>query len=109
MIDTLGAEALARFQKYQATSTEGDTLTIDANGLILCPGFIDMHAHSDLHLLTHPSHIPKLTQGVTTEIVGQDGIAYAPITDATLPRIRKQITGWNGNPENPPPFWDRQD
>src|ERR1700679_2638656 len=72
IIDTLGPEALTR---YRAMSTEGDARIIDANGLVLCPGFIDMHAHSDLHLLTHPSHVPKLIQGLTTEIVGKDGIA----------------------------------
>jgi N-acyl-D-amino-acid deacylase len=66
-------------------SPEGETLVIDANGLVLCPGFIDMGAHSDLHLITHPSHIPRLTQGLTTEIIGQGGICYAPITDPILP------------------------
>jgi N-acyl-D-amino-acid deacylase len=50
-----------------------DTVVIDTLGLVLCPGFIDMHAHSDLYLLTHPGHEPKVSQGVTTEVVGQDG------------------------------------
>ena len=62
-------------------STEEDTLAIDANGLVLCPGFIDMHDHSVFHI---PSHIPKLTQGITTERVSQDGIVHAPVTDTTL-------------------------
>lgn len=38
---------------------------IDARGHILCPGFIDMHAHSDLYLLTHPEHYAKISQGCT--------------------------------------------
>ncbi|MET9215869.1 MULTISPECIES: N-acyl-D-amino-acid deacylase family protein [unclassified Nocardia] len=67
-------------------------------GSVLSPGFIDMHAHSDLHLLTHPDHFPKITQGVTTEVIGQDGLSYAPIDDAALAVVRKQIAGWNGNP-----------
>lgn len=67
-------------------------------GSVLAPGFIDMHAHSDLYLLTHPEHIPKITQGVTTEVIGQDGLSYAPIDDAALALVRKQIAGWNGNP-----------
>lgn len=38
---------------------------IDAKGYCLSPGFIDMHAHSDLYLLSHPEHEPKITQGCT--------------------------------------------
>jgi N-acyl-D-amino-acid deacylase len=67
-------------------------------GWVLAPGFIDMHAHSDLRLLTDPGHFPKVSQGVTTEVIGQDGISYAPIDDAALDIIRRQIAGWNGNP-----------
>jgi N-acyl-D-aspartate/D-glutamate deacylase len=55
-----------------------DTIVIDTLGLVLCPGFIDMHAHSDLYLLTHPGHEPKVSQGVTTEVVGQDGESQRP-------------------------------
>jgi N-acyl-D-amino-acid deacylase len=43
----------------------GSCQIIEAKGLVLCPGFIDMHAHSDLHLLTDPSHTPKVSQGCT--------------------------------------------
>ncbi len=64
----------------------------------LSPGFIDMHAHSDLSLLHTPTHEAKITQGVTTEVIGQDGISYSPANDTTMARIRKQIAGWNGNP-----------
>ncbi|ORY05548.1 D-aminoacylase [Clohesyomyces aquaticus] len=73
---------------------------------VLCPGFIDMHAHSDLSLLHTPQHLAKITQGVTTEIIGQDGISYAPVDDACLGHIRKQIAGWNGNPQDEK-FWNR--
>ncbi|TXT10814.1 hypothetical protein VHUM_02319 [Vanrija humicola] len=74
---------------------------VDARGLYLAPGFIDMHAHSDLYLLTSPGHAPKITQGCTTEVVGQDGISYAPVrTKAQLAAIRAQIAGWNGNPSD---------
>lgn len=73
----------------------------------LCPGFIDMHAHSDLSLLHTPKHLAKITQGVTLDVVGQDGISYSPVTDTSMARIRKQIAGWNGNPSEPPDFFDR--
>src|SRR6266568_228137 len=73
--------------------------SIDVTGLVLAPGFIDMHAHSDLALLTEPAHLAKISQGVTLEVLGQDGLAYAPVDDVTLENIRRQIAGWNGAPE----------
>ena len=76
----------------------GPDRAIDATGLVLSPGFIDMHAHSDLQLLTHPAHYAKISQGVTTELLGQDGLSYAPVDDVTLTGVRKQIAGWNDNP-----------
>ncbi|MGW2546192.1 N-acyl-D-amino-acid deacylase family protein [Kitasatospora sp. NPDC001574] len=73
---------------------------VDADGLVLAPGFIDMHAHSDLALLLEPEHPAKVTQGVTCEVLGQDGLSYAPVDDRTLPALRRQIAGWNGDPED---------
>ncbi|MFF9602797.1 amidohydrolase family protein [Streptomyces sp. NPDC014684] len=69
---------------------------LDAEGLVLAPGFIDMHAHSDLALLRDPDHSAKLAQGVTLEVLGQDGLSYAPVDDRTLEEVRRAITGWNG-------------
>ncbi|MFD8702316.1 amidohydrolase family protein [Kitasatospora sp. NPDC059648] len=72
--------------------------TVDADGLVLAPGFIDMHAHSDLALLLEPEQPAKVTQGVTCEVLGQDGLSYAPVDDTTLPALRRQLAGWNGDP-----------
>ncbi|GAA3954748.1 D-aminoacylase [Actinomadura viridis] len=71
---------------------------IDATGLVLAPGFIDMHAHSDLALLAEPDHLAKVGQGVTCEVIGQDGLSYAPVDDTTLAATRRAIAGWNGDP-----------
>ncbi|MFJ1952735.1 amidohydrolase family protein [Streptomyces microflavus] len=73
------------------------TRTVDADGLALAPGFIDMHAHSDLALLRDPDHSAKAAQGVTLEVLGQDGLSYAPADDRTLAEVRRSITGWNGD------------
>lgn len=73
--------------------------TIHADGLTLAPGFIDLHAHSDLVLFDHPEHQLKVLQGVTTELLGQDGLSYAPITPAALPQMRDMITAINGAPD----------
>lgn len=70
--------------------------TIEGDGLVLCPGFVDMHSHSDLAVLADPEHLAKTTQGVTTEVVGQDGLGYAPADEAALGVLREQLAGWNG-------------
>ncbi|MFE0771893.1 amidohydrolase family protein [Streptomyces sp. NPDC058861] len=70
---------------------------LDAEGLVLSPGFVDMHAHSDLALLRDPDHSAKAAQGVTLEVLGQDGLSYAPVDDRTLAEVRRAITGWNGD------------
>ncbi|MGJ4845668.1 N-acyl-D-amino-acid deacylase family protein [Leifsonia sp. Le1] len=72
---------------------------IDASGLAVAPGFIDMHAHSDLAVLTDSAHLAKVSQGVTTEVLGQDGLSYVPATDETMPILREQLAGWNGVPD----------
>ncbi|WP_395293189.1 amidohydrolase family protein [Kitasatospora hibisci] len=78
----------------------GAASAVDADGLVLAPGFIDMHAHSDLALLLEPEHPAKVTQGVTCEVLGQDGLSYAPVDDTTLAALRRQLAGWNGDPED---------
>jgi N-acyl-D-amino-acid deacylase len=52
---------------------------IDARGKILSPGFIDVHTHDDLALLKQPAMLPKISQGVTTVIVGNCGISAAGV------------------------------
>jgi N-acyl-D-amino-acid deacylase len=52
---------------------------LDAEGLALAPGFIDVHTHDDLYLIRHPEMLPKISQGVTTVIVGNCGISAAPV------------------------------
>ena len=69
---------------------------VEAAGLALAPGFIDMHAHSDLAVLEGAAHTAKIRQGVTTEVLGQDGLGYAPLDDAAASVIPAQIAGWNG-------------
>jgi len=54
------------------------TDTIDATGLIVSPGFIDAHAHSDAYLVLEPDAPSKISQGITTEINGQCGGSIAP-------------------------------
>lgn len=51
-----------------------------ANGLVLAPGFIDVHTHDDLQVIRAPEMLPKISQGITTVIVGNCGISASPVT-----------------------------
>jgi N-acyl-D-amino-acid deacylase len=54
---------------------------IDAAGLMLCPGFIDMHAHTALESFRDPRLEPKVAQAFTTELINPDGLAPAPVSE----------------------------
>jgi N-acyl-D-amino-acid deacylase len=69
---------------------------IDAAGLIVAPGFIDMHTHSDLRVFAHPEEDSKLLQGITTALIGQDGLSVAPIDDANKAPMMKRVSGLLG-------------
>ena len=73
--------------------------TIDATGIIVAPGFIDLHSHGGLVILADPRHEPKVRQGVTTEIIGVDGNGYAPFAHrADLLDFVRLNAGLDGDP-----------
>ena len=72
--------------------------TINAKGLIVSPGFIDTHTHHDGVLLNDPQHASSLRQGVTTEILGQDGLSYAPLSSENYKIQRRYLGGILGTP-----------
>jgi N-acyl-D-amino-acid deacylase len=55
---------------------------VDATNCVVCPGFIDAHSHSDAYLLIEPDAPSKVSQGVTTEVVGHCGASAAPLLGA---------------------------
>ena len=57
---------------------------IDAAGLLMAPGFIDVHSHSDYTLLVDPRALSSLAQGVTLEVIGNCGWGCQPISDVAL-------------------------
>lgn len=87
VIDADGGEALT-----------GSTV-IDADGLVLAPGFIDMHSHSDLAILSDKDHVARLSQGCTLEVLGQDGLSYAPADESTMEILWDRLAAWNGRPD----------
>ncbi len=70
---------------------------IDAEDRVVCPGFVDLHSHAGLTILGEPHHDPKVRQGVTTELIGIDGISHAPFkSKEELERYIWLDSGLNG-------------
>ena len=61
---------------------------IDARGMAVAPGFIDIHSHADLSLLVNPQAESRVRQGVTLEVVGQDGSSIGPWSDGAFESTR---------------------
>lgn len=81
---TILGDRIASIDTVSATLPDD---AIDGRGLVLAPGFIDAHTHDDLVAITAPAMLPKITQGVTTVVVGNCGISAGAgcATGATLP------------------------
>ena len=77
-------------------SLEGAPEELDCKGLVIAPGFIDTHSHSDLRVLTEPELPMKVRQGITLEVFGQDGISVAPIRKADRPQMERSLAGLLG-------------
>ncbi|HKB28400.1 MAG TPA: amidohydrolase family protein [Candidatus Limnocylindrales bacterium] len=81
------------------SAAETAVRVIDATDKIVSPGFIDLHSHSGLMILANPVHEPKVRQGVTTEVIGVDGLSYAPLADpARLAELVEMNAGLDGHP-----------
>jgi N-acyl-D-amino-acid deacylase len=68
---------------------------------VVAPGFVDTHVHADLALLADPLHEAAIRQGVTTYLLGQDGVAMAPASPDTLDYMRRYTAGFSGRFEVP--------
>jgi N-acyl-D-amino-acid deacylase len=77
------------------------TRTIDARGKVVAPGFIDLHSHGALMILADPDHGAKARQGVTTELVGVDGLSFVPFRSrADLDAQIEMNAGLDGDPRD---------
>ena len=68
---------------------------IDGNKLLLSPGFIDPHGHSDLSVLAFPEGFSKVSQGVTTEIAGNCGLSAYPLTRENREHLEELYANYN--------------
>src|SRR5690625_2825446 len=89
LIDGTGGEPVSanvgirqgRIAEISAQPLQG-TRTIDATGMTVTPGFIDLHSHADFRIQGHPQADTQLHQGVTTLVTGNCGFSPFPVTDA---------------------------
>lgn len=72
--------------------TEKANRVVDAGGLVLCPGFVDIHNHVDMGVLGLPFLESHTMQGVTTSLAGNCGLSMAPLNDATRDLARKYLS-----------------
>jgi N-acyl-D-amino-acid deacylase len=70
---------------------------VDADGLMLSPGFVDMHAHSALRSFDEPLLEPKIAQGFTTELINPDGLAPAPVAPDRRGERQAYLRGLEGS------------
>src|SRR5919106_5066611 len=78
---------------------------IEANGLCVCPGFIDVHAHGDFTPFDKTVVDYKLRQGITTEINGNCGFSAAPVDPSTVGLVRQYVEGFIAPEEGAPWNW----
>ena len=73
---------------------EGESAkTVDASGMAVCPGFIDLHTHSDMSFLLDPTAQSKVRQGVTLELAGNCGMSFcAPLLGEARELLKPRIS-----------------
>ncbi len=81
---------------------------IDATDMVVCPGFIDIHSHTDITIADNPNAESIIRQGVTTEIVGNCGMSAAPLTTAFMSQLKDRLTIESdyGKPEDIGNSWE---
>ena len=88
--------------RQNSDSIQAD-VEIDCTGKVISPGFVDLHSHTGLTIFGEPKHEPKVFQGVTTELIGIDGISPVPFKNKSeLERYIWLDSGLNDYPPESP-------
>ncbi len=75
-------------------------IIIDGEGLAVCPGFIDVHSHSDLEIFKEVKLNYAIRQGITTEVIGQDGISAAPCNEKVKEYLYDKVMTFSGKTQD---------
>jgi N-acyl-D-aspartate/D-glutamate deacylase len=85
----------------EVPASAGAARVVDASGLVVAPGFVDIHTHSDVSLLRAGAGESKVRQGVTTEVVGNCGFSGFPVAPERLGLHREHLAGIEQDPPDP--------
>lgn len=88
-----------RISAIGGLANESAVQRIDCDGLVIAPGFIDCHCHSELSLIANPRADSKVRQGVTTEVLGNCGWSTFPLSGANAMAFREQASPIFGHPD----------
>ncbi|MBF9129640.1 D-aminoacylase [Plantactinospora sp. S1510] len=92
---TVTADVLVRAGRVAAIGSGLSAQAVrDVTGRVVCPGFVDIHTHSDLTLLSDPRALSAVHQGVTTEVVGNCGLSVAPLAPGAPVGPIRQAVGY---------------
>jgi N-acyl-D-amino-acid deacylase len=90
------ADVAVADDRIVAIGAHGDSAArriVEGKGRCLMPGFIDVHTHDDTHVIRHPDMLPKISQGVTTVVVGNCGISASPVSLPDAPPDPMNLLG----------------
>lgn len=93
----LGDIAVAQHRLTEPPALLG-TRSLDASGCWVLPGFVDLHSHADLAVITGTGMRERHAAGITTEVVGQDGLGFVPGSAQTLELVRELMRAVAGDP-----------
>lgn len=86
-------EAVDNLEKAQAPRV------IDATNKVVCPGFIDVHVHSEFGILTGEETEARIRQGITSDLLAPDGLSYSPLSDQRLAEMKQYLAIFYGVPD----------
>jgi len=68
--------------------------TIEAKGMVVSPGFVDLHSHDDFGILAYPNAESHIMQGVATSVVGNCGLSLAPLNPDNLALLKRYLSSF---------------
>jgi N-acyl-D-amino-acid deacylase len=92
----VSGDRIAGVGRFPAAAAE---VEIDATDRMVAPGFVDTHVHGDGAITRPDVQLAALSQGITTFVLGQDGVSYAPAGQATLAYVSRYFAAVNGRHE----------
>lgn len=82
---------------HEAEATAGAKQVLDAEGNVVCPGFVDTHSHMDVQFLKKSLQESLIRQGITTSLLGQDGVSMAPLPAGWRESWGVSVAGMDGS------------